>query len=145
MTNSVNLAEHATALQTGLWIGGLMSFLTMLVLVLQVVAFFRQRTEKREISPSPLDVRAVHEYVTKPELVATAGELGRRIDRVESDRRTDVGELHEKVNGVAREVSGLTASVELTNARLVQMDGKLDRMIEALNEKSHSFQVDSAV
>ena len=46
------------------------------------------------------------------------------------DRRADATALHEKVNGVAREVSELAAAAELQNQRLAQMDAKLDRMIE---------------
>jgi len=53
----------------------------------------------------------------KVEELVCAGESGRE-------------KLHERITGVAREVSELTAASELHNQRLAAIDMKLDRLIE---------------
>jgi hypothetical protein len=88
--------------------------------------------EKRQtaLSPQPLEVKAVPGYVTEGDYHNRLALLEKQIDELRTDRKCDVAALHEKFNGVAREVSELGAAVELQNQRLAQIDAKLDRVIE---------------
>jgi hypothetical protein len=88
--------------------------------------------EKRQtlVSPQPLEIKEVSGYVTEGDYRNRLALLEKQIDEIRLDRKTDVGALHEKFNGVAREVAELGAAVELQNQRLAQIDAKLDRMIE---------------
>jgi hypothetical protein len=42
--------------------------------------------------------------------------------------------LHEKVNAISNQVSGLASETRLFNQRIAQVDDKLDRMIEGTEE-----------
>ena len=89
------------------------------------------------ISPVPLDVRLTHEFVKKEECMARHGEsvnraqaLEAQIEELRQERKVDTEILHEKVNGVAREVSELKSTTNLQNQQLARMDAKLDRLVE---------------
>lgn len=82
------------------------------------------------ISPQPLEVKQVPGFVTEGDYRNRLALVEKQLDELRADRKADVAALHEKFNGVAREVSELAASVELQNQRLAQIDAKLDRMIE---------------
>ena len=82
------------------------------------------------VSPQPLEVKEVSGFVTEGDYRNRLALVEKQLDELRVDRKADATALHEKVNGVAREVSELAAATELQNQRLAQMDAKLDRMIE---------------
>jgi predicted RNase H-like nuclease (RuvC/YqgF family) len=106
----------------------------------QVEAFFDRRTRRgaaREIQPQPLPVAKfdppVGESLCQSRRQEVRNELLRLEQELESlrhERRSDVTELHQKVNKVDREVGELRASIELNNQQLSRIDAKLDRVIE---------------
>lgn len=83
-----------------------------------------------EVSPQPLSVTAVSGMASETTCRDRYDRLQSQIEELKQDRKTDVNDLHEKVNGVAREVSEMSAAQALTNQRLVQIDAKIDRVIE---------------
>ncbi len=82
------------------------------------------------VSPQPIEVKEVSGFVTEGDYRNRLALVEKQIDELRVDRKADASALHEKVNGVAREVSELAAATELQHQRLAQMDAKLDRMIE---------------
>lgn len=106
-------------------------FTTMLFNQLaQARANLLEKKSRNEISPDPLNVRPVSDAVTERICLGRHSGLEKQMDEMRSDRKAEVNVLHEKVNGVAREVSELAAATGLQNQRLAQIDAKLDRVIE---------------
>lgn len=106
----------------------------------QVEAFLDRRARRgaaREIQPQPLAVakfdQPVPESLCQTRRQQVSEELARLEHEIESlrrERRTEVGELQQKINKVDREVGELRASIELNNQQLARIDAKLDRVIE---------------
>lgn len=86
--------------------------------------------EQTVVSPQPIEVKEVPGFVTESECHRRHAPLDKQLDELRADRKANAAALHEKINGVAREVSELRAATELQHQRLAQMDAKLDRMIE---------------
>jgi hypothetical protein len=109
----------------------------------QVDSFFDRRSRRgapREIQPQPLAVAKFDQPVTESLCQVRRQEVSRELARLEQEieslrheRRTDVGELQQKINKVDREVGELRASIELNNQQLTRIDAKLDRVIERQN------------
>ncbi|HEV2210980.1 MAG TPA: hypothetical protein VG167_19580 [Verrucomicrobiae bacterium] len=109
----------------------------------QVESFLDRRNRRgaaREIQPQPLPVAKFDQPLTESLCQSRRQELAGELIRLEQElgslrreRRSDVGELHQKVNKVDREVGELRASIELNNQQLLRIDAKLDRVIERQN------------
>ena len=78
------------------------------------------------VSPDPLRVKAAEQFAHKHELER----IERDVINLAADRKKDVGDLHEKINGVHLKVAGLERATDLQNQKLFGMDAKLDRLIE---------------
>jgi len=110
------------------------TFTTMLFNQLaQARANLLEKKSRNEISPDPLNVRPISDAVTERVCLGRHVGLEKQMDEMRSDRKAEVTILHEKVNGVAREVSELAAATGLQTQRLAQIDAKLDRVIERHN------------
>jgi hypothetical protein len=90
-----------------------------------------------EITPQPLDVRMISDFVRQQECrerhnesVRAAAITEKTIEALRLERKADMRELHVEVNAVAGDVSGLMASSELQGQQLARMDAKLDRIVE---------------
>lgn len=89
--------------------------------------------EKREISPQPLIVKKEEQYTTRESFHKHA-ELNRKAhEDLESLIRGEVKDLSMSHNELAREVSALTSTVEVNSARLVEINSKLDLIIQQRN------------
>jgi hypothetical protein len=109
----------------------------------QVERFFDRRANRgapRQIQPQPLSVAQLDPPVTESLCRTRHTEhghellrLNRELASLRQERRAEVGELHEKVNKVDREVGELRACLELNNQQLTRIDAKLDRVIERQN------------
>ena len=64
----------------------------------------------------------------------TAEQLSNEIADIRRERKEDIRDLHEKVNGIAREVSQLSAKAEMQNQQTVLINQKLDNLISTNNE-----------
>jgi len=107
------------------------TFTTMLFNQLaQARAHLWEKKSRQEISPDPLNIRPVSDAVTERVCLGRYGGLEKQLDELRLDLKAEANALHEKVNGVAREVSELAAAAGLQNQRLAQIDAKLDRVIE---------------
>lgn len=52
------------------------------------------------------------------------------VDRgIRAEVKKDTEAIHEKINAVAREVSGLTTATDMQNQQLIRIEGKLDTTI----------------
>jgi len=94
-----------------------------------------KRSLKREITPQPLVVKEAANYVRKEDCVQRHAEstqrfemLKEQLDELRIERHTDTNALHEKVNAVALQVSGLDVATQQQNAWLKRMDEKLDQI-----------------
>jgi hypothetical protein len=109
----------------------------------QVEQFFDRRARRgaaREIQPQPLAVAKFDQPVTESLCQSRRKETGSELLRLDQEmgnlrleRRSEVGDLQQKINKVDREVGELRASIELNNQQLLRIDAKLDRVIERQN------------
>ena len=138
LTNVVNGAGVGALPEPGTYAAvGWLCFALMCIIIglRQGIGFWRDMTrpsgpEKRTLLPSPLEIQQVKEMAREQDCMARHEALQEELNELKKDIKSDVGELHEKVNGVAREVSELTASGRLLNQQLSQISLKLDRMNE---------------
>ena len=136
----MNIPTTPTSLELAAWIGCLFFLVAGWN---QVDSFFDRRSRRgapREIQPQPLAIaqfdQPVTESLCQSRRQAVSHELARLEQEIESlrhERRTDVGELQQKINKVDREVGELRSSIELNNQQLMRIDAKLDRVIERHN------------
>ena len=98
-----------------------------------IVAMEKEFTAKRDFELHVAENKKEHEN-----LFSKIGGVDRGITQrfseelktLRVERKEDVGELHDKVNDVAKSVAGLEKETELQNQRMASMDAKLDRLIE---------------
>jgi hypothetical protein len=90
---------------------------------------------QRPITPQPLKVTAAEEFVTKEHCLTLHEQSAIRVQSIErtlielkQERREDIGELHDKVNAVGREVSELKSASAMQSVQLRRMDEKLDQI-----------------
>jgi chromosome segregation ATPase len=134
------LAESASAAPLiGGWVIGAMAILQLVTLGMQLLRW--NQAAKREVHPQPLEVKGAQEYLPR-QLFEEHAEQNRRehehlfaklggLDRgLRAELKQDADGLQEKINTVGREVSEHSATLELQNQRLAQIDAKLDRLIE---------------
>ena len=123
----------------GSWVIGAVAILQLITLGMQVLRW--NQAAKREVHPQPLEVKGAPEFLPRQlfddqaqqnqreheHLFARLGGLDRGL---RAEMKQDAEGLHEKINTVGREVSEHSATLELQNQRLAQIDAKLDRLIE---------------
>jgi len=133
------LAEIGPAPLIGGWVIGAVAFLQLVALGMQVLRW--NQAAKREVHPQPLEIKDATEFLPRQlfddhaeqnqreheHLFARLGGLERGL---RAEMKQDTEGLHEKINSVGREVSEHSATLELQNQRLSQIDAKLDRLIE---------------
>ena len=123
----------------GGWVIGAVALLQLDTLGMQVLR--RNQAAKREEHPQPLEVKDAVEFLPRQHFEEHAEQNRREhehlfaklsgLDRgLRAEMKQDTDGLHEKINSVGREVSEHSATLELQNQRLAQMDAKLDRLIE---------------
>lgn len=138
-------ANTGEALQLGFWVISASAVLQALVGAISVARFFLNRAERRQVQ-----IRA--DALTRPDfdahvqenkhehenLFAKLGGLERGLNArlnaelkvLRDERREDISALHQELNQVARNVSGLEATNMLQSQRLAEISAKLDRVIE---------------
>jgi len=131
------MTPSPTAVEVAAWIGCLFFLVAGWN---QVERFFDRRAQRgapREIRPQPLPIAQVDPPVCeglcqsrRQEVRNELLRLQQELNNLRNDRRSDVGELQQKINKVDREVGELRASIELNNQQLMRIDAKLDRAIE---------------
>jgi hypothetical protein len=128
-----------TAPIIGAWVIGAMAVLQLVSLGMQVLRW--NQAARREVHPQPLEVKGATEFLPRrlfedhaeqnqrehEHLFARLGGLDRGL---RAEMKQDTDGLHDKINSVGREVSEHSATLELQNQRLAQIDAKLDRLIE---------------
>jgi hypothetical protein len=95
----------------------------------------------RLVSPQPLEVTATKQFVTKEEhdrhtawnqqehnnLFSKLGGVERGVREA---MKAETDQLHDRITDVAKQNAAQEAKQDLMNQRIVQMDGKLDRLVE---------------
>lgn len=99
------------------------------------------KTEVTTLSANPLVVEPAEQYAPAEEVATLKMHLEQIRAQIKSQEenlrkevRTDVSELHEKINAIAVQVASCTASQTFTQQTLIQIGTKLDRLIEKQNE-----------
>lgn len=88
------------------------------------------------VSAAGTCVTIVTNFRTQRRQVSFEGEYARKDDfdsstkQLNEDRKFDVREIHRRIDSLSAQVSGVETATEMLNQRMVQVDGKLDRMIE---------------
>src|SRR5262249_33976434 len=134
------IAEATSTLPLiGGWVIGAVAVLQFATLGMQLLRW--NQAARREVHPQPLEVKGATEFLPRQifeehaeqnqreheHLFARLGGLDRGL---RAEMKQDTEGLHEKINHVGREVSEHSATLELQNQRLAQIDAKLDRLIE---------------
>jgi hypothetical protein len=133
------LAQANTAPLIGAWVIGAVAILQLVTMAMQILRW--NAVSKREIHPQPLEVRGSIEFLprkhfdehtqqNKHEHEQLFTKLGGVERGIRAEVKGDSDALHDKINDVGREVSEHSATLELQNQRLAQIDAKLDRLIE---------------
>jgi hypothetical protein len=134
------LAETAPPPELNSWLACLFYLAGGALVVLKLVKHFRGE-QPQQISPQPFEVKAAAEYVHKPEFSAQMeanqqehqnlfSKLGGVERGLRAEMKKDTDALHEKINAVSNQNAAQTAKLDLVNQRQVQMDGKIDRLLE---------------
>ena len=91
------------------------------------LAIRRQRSDVRIIT-DPVS----REHCEQVHLASNARvkALEHQVADFKTERHSDIGELHAKINAVDRRLAGIETATELQNQQLARMDTKLDRMNE---------------
>jgi hypothetical protein len=120
--NPVDLYKTLVVLQ---FLGGLV------LLGAQLIALARtNKAQKR-------DVRMVSEAVSKEDFdkhveenSEASNSARQELVELRAERKADITALHIRINGIDTKVAAVEATTMLTNQRLVQMDGKIDRLMD---------------
>ena len=107
--------------EIGIWFGVFALVVSVVTNIGIFVATFR--SQKREVT-------FAGEYARKEEFDRHVERFEKETRQLNDDRKFDVREVHRRMDGVEKAVSGLESGTELLNQRIVQIDQKLDRMIE---------------
>lgn len=137
MLNTSTISNTPSPVELAAWIGCLFFLVAGWN---QVESFLDRRSRRgavREIQPQPLAITQIDPPVTeslcqsrRQQVSNELARLQQEIDSLRHERRTDVGDLQQKINKVDREVGELRASIDLNNQQLTRIDAKLDRVIE---------------
>jgi len=113
-----------------------------------VTIFYSSRSQKREVSftGTPVDKKEFekHQRENKDEHEKIFAKLGgvergvetrlnAKLDGMQAESKTDREKLHFRINPIEGEICALREASETNTTRLVQMDGKIDRLIERMN------------
>lgn len=131
--------------ELGLWISCLNAFLLLVGCIILGIKFLRNDSEKREVTISgdtvskeefnlhvadnKEDINHLHTKIGGSER-GTKAELKKEIEDLRAERRADMDNLNGELRGVAKSIGELTASNQMQNQRLTDMDHKLDRLVE---------------
>ena len=78
-----------------------------------------KRTQKRDVTLNTGFASAV-----------SFAELGQKVESMRTERRKDISDLHEKINGVSHKVSTLEGQTEFMRQDVLSIDAKVDRLLE---------------
>jgi hypothetical protein len=129
------------------------TILSMLCLVITTVLAWLMltRTSKTEVSftGTPMDKKEFerHEQENKHEhekIIATLSgvergvetRLNAKLDAMQAEAKADREKLHFRINPIEAEICALRHASETNTTRLVQMDGKIDRLVERMSQES---------
>lgn len=142
------LAEGASNAQLGLWVACASIVLNILVAGIFLVKAFRNDAEKREVAITPdivrrpdfdrhvdgnvIEINSLHTKVGSSER-ATREIVAKEIAQLRTERARDMENLNDEILQLSHTVGKVSAQNEMQNQRLVQMDAKLDRLVERRN------------
>jgi hypothetical protein len=120
---------------------GIAAWLGCLAFVVMLVNGILKLVDRTKVRPEPSMT-----YATKADMDKHAQEnrkehenLFAKIGGVErglrDDVKTDLSQVHEKINAVAREVSSLTTATDLQTAQLVRIEGNQDKRLNQIESK----------
>jgi len=125
--------------QVLIWIGcagSVLGGLAFLVMLFNQLAKARNtiagKRESVDLHPQPLEFHEGMTPASEKDCRARHDLAMKRIDDLQSRREGDVASLHEKINGVAREVSGLKTAVDSMADRIGTVEALPDRIIAML-------------
>jgi hypothetical protein len=106
---------------------GSLLFIAMIVSLYFTIMANRKRLQPndttRHISPSPLDVRNVHDFVAKPQLEKLENEMDRKFEHIYQVIREEGRRVDSRVNDVLTEVSKLSGAFNQSQRRHHPHDG----------------------
>lgn len=137
------LTPDPTSAQIGTWVQ-ILSILLNIAMMIVFLATINAK-QKREVSfaGEPVDKKEFDLFKTEVKTVvdnifAKLGGVERGVEarmreelrRLDGDARESRKTMHNELTKVREDVAGVQASQELMNQRLVQMDQKIDRLVE---------------
>jgi len=95
-----------------------------------VTIFYGNRSQKREVTftGTPVDKKDFEQH--QRENRDEHDKIFAKLDAMAGESKEDREKLHFRINPIEGEICALREASETNTARLVQMDGKIDRLIE---------------
>lgn len=143
-------APSPTNAELGLWIACFNVVATLVIGAVVIWKSFSNRAERREVSivadavgktefirheqKQDTDINSLHTKIGASER-ETRAMIAREMDQLRVERREDMESLNDQIGDLRTASGKLSAETNLQNERLVQIDSKLDRLIES--ERRH--------
>jgi hypothetical protein len=101
---------------------------TIITVVLAWVMIYRVNKTEVSFTGTPVDKKEFekHQFENKEE----HNKIFAKLDAMAAESKSDRERLHFRINPIEGEICALREASETNTTRLVQMDGKIDRLIE---------------
>lgn len=120
------------ALELGVWVLCFAVVINVLLSATRLWMLWGNKPEKRHvrIETSVKTDLEKHIQFNREEHESLFRKIGGVERGLRAEMKSDTEKLHEKVNAVGRDVSGLKTGQEIQTAHLSRVDSKLDRLLE---------------
>jgi hypothetical protein len=138
-------APAPSSTELGLWIACANIVLTFVIGGIVVVKMLRNDSERREVTINPAacskqeltahiatnlaEHNHLHTKIGSSER-ATRDKMERHLEELRAERRADMNLLNQQIREISTTCGALSSSNDTQNQRLLQIDSKLDRLIE---------------
>jgi hypothetical protein len=97
-----------------------------------VTIFYGNRSQKREVTftGTPVDKKDFDQHLRENK--DEHDKFFAKLDVLQAESKADRDKLHYRINPIEGEICALREASETNTTRLMQMDGKIDRLIERM-------------
>jgi hypothetical protein len=97
-----------------------------------VTIFYGNRSQKREVTftGTPVDKKDFEQH--QRENRDEHDKIFAKLDAMAAESKVDCEQLHFRINPIEGEICALREASQINTTHLVQMDGKIDRLIERM-------------
>ncbi len=119
--------EYLIAALAACFFLGLLAFIifagTIAAALKNIRGLFEQQQAAQQIGPQPFEVKAAAQFTHHADFQRLESDF----KALRDERKRDVGELHNRIDKLDREMGGVQATLNLNTDHLVRIEEKLDR------------------